>query len=608
LYPDVVIELKLSPAERLRYLVANDCSVICPLLKANDFATFCEERGFDVSVDRLEAFEQLGIFRPFARLRRPSIRTKVETGIDGRTKSIGLLAEGETWDGAIEEGHADFSFEPGKASWFLDGGHLWHPATRPFEPWDRTSRDSHHRNVEDAFYSSFQIGDLHGVQQRFTLKVHVEAFAAADADALGRLATRIGDFTKRSVASSQEHPYDDAEAFVLQVLSNRYFPPTQTDRRTFSLSVPFRWPEWDWHDFVRRWDPKSILAQVGISTEDVKGVQEHIAGNAEFADPLESWYDLVAFVNVNERKRLKGDARYAQALYASEHMLRMFYAELTGTKLHPPGEGDDWTLESYYGTGVIDDPLRHLELVVNNYNLNPRPKLILLVEGKGEEQEIPRLFEELLGYKPSSVGIEIRGLGGVGEFTGQKRRDKFGALEKFIDELHYRQTIVFLILDNEGGVAQVKRDLVDAPSKLFPERKVTKGDYIRVWEQSIEFDNFNDAELAEALSAVAEGRYAFTPEELAACRAAHRSRSRDPLAELYRAKLDFDLPKVKLLSVLVSWILTNRKNEFDEKHDGKRPLVRLLQEVLDLAAMNPWPTTREAWEENQRSGYFGDTT
>jgi hypothetical protein len=284
----------------------------------------------------------------------------------------------------------------------------------------------------------------------------------------------------------------------------------------------------------------------------------------------------------------------------------MFYGELTDTKLHPPGEGDDWTRESYYGTGVIDDPLRHLELVVNNYNLNPRPKLILLVEGNGEEREIPRLFEELLGCKPSSVGIEIRGLGGVGEFTGQKRRDKYGALEKFIDDHHHRQTVVYLILDNEDRVAQVKRNLVNAPSKLFPERRVTKDDYIRVWEQSIEFDNFSDAELAEALSAVSEGRYVFAPEELAACRAAHRVGSGDPLSGLYRTKLDFDLPKRKLLSVLVSRMLANRGHEFDEKHVGKRPLVRLLESVLDLAVMNPWPTTRETWEENQRSGYLGD--
>jgi hypothetical protein len=601
-----VIELKLSPAERLRYVVVNDSGVICPLLDANDFVRYCGERGLDITVDRLEAFDRLGILRPFARLRRPRIRTKVEKGVDGRTKSLGLLAEGETWDGAIEEGHADFFFAPESALWFLDGGHLWHPATRPFEPWDRTTRDAYHRSVEEVFYSSFQIGDLDRARQRFTPRIDVEAFVAADADALGRLATRLGDFAKRSFASSKEHPYDDAEAFILQVLSNRYFPSTQTDRRTFQLSVPMRWPEWDWHDFVSRWDPKSILTQLGISADDVKDLQERLAGNAGFVDPLESWYDLVAFVNTNERKRLKGDARYAQTLYASEHMLRMFYVELTGAKLHPPGEGDDWTRESYYGTGVTDDPLQHLELVVNNYNLNPRPKLILLVEGDGEEEEIPRLFERLLGHKPSLVGVEIRGLGGVGEFTGQKRRDKFGALEKFIDEHHHRQTIVFLILDNEGRVAEVKRGLVEAPSKLFPGRKVTKGDYIRVWEQSIEFDNFNDAELAAALSTVAEGRYAFTQEELAECRAAHLTGGGDPLSRLYRAKLDFDLPKRKLLSILVSRMLANRENEFDEKHRGKRPLVRVLQEVLDLAVTNTWPVTREAWQEDQRSGHFGD--
>ena len=115
------------------------------------------------------------------------------------------------------------------------------------------------------------------------------------------------------------------------------------------------------------------------------------------------------------------------------------------------------------------------------YAKNPRPKLILVVEGNGENEQFPRLIQELFEYSLPRLGIEIMNLQGVGNFTGKKSRDKYGALEKFIDHYHAKQTIVFVVLDNDERVSTVKESLLKATSKHFPKRRVTKDENINVW-------------------------------------------------------------------------------------------------------------------------------
>ena len=73
---------------------------------------------------------------------------------------------------------------------------------------------------------------------------------------------------------------------------------------------------------------------------------------------------------------------------------------------------------------------------MNSYHLNPRPKLILVVEGPSEQAVIPRIAAKAMGHEFSPLGIEVRTLGGVGEYTGKKKYDNFGALEKFIEDYH----------------------------------------------------------------------------------------------------------------------------------------------------------------------------
>jgi hypothetical protein len=306
---------------------------------------------------------------------------------------------------------------------------------------------------------------------------------------------------------------------------------------------------------------------------------------------------------VDQRKRLKGPALFARTLYAIEHMLRLFYKDLTGVVLDPPDESPMWKPDTLYGHGVSANELEYLELLANHYHLNPKPKLLLLVEGDGEYQQFPRLIDGLFGTTVARFGIKVQNLEGISNFTGQAR-DRYGTLERFIDDHHSRQTFVFVVLDNEGRASAVRRDLVEARSR-HAERKLTRPEYIHLWEKSIEFDNFTPEEIARAMTTVGENRYTFDAAEIAACESRFGNVG-DPLKRLYKEKLDYGLKKTKLLEALVDVILSDPEGEFDEEDEAKRPLVKMLGEVVELASTNYQPVTRDIQQENQVSGYFGD--
>jgi hypothetical protein len=335
---------------------------------------------------------------------------------------------------------------------------------------------------------------------------------------------------------------------------------------------------------------------------------------------------------VDQKKKLKGKALFAQTLYSMEHMLRLFYEELTGNKLLSPDESPSWkkfcwddvpgndsrklleylqthhdidwaksaeisksddgkvicivkdensaeimldekkekaTLkisdgrthdlevkkennkqniyDNFFGGGVTQNELQNLEFLTNQYHLNPRPKLILVVEGNGESEQFPRLAKELFGYSFPQVGIEVVNIQGVGNFTGKQKTDKYGALERFIDDYHNRQTVVFVVLDDEGRVSKIKDELLKAHSKYYPNRMVTKEEYIHVWDKkNIEFDNFSHDEIARAMTKLSEGRYTFKVDEIAHCENCFFARESNPLGKLFREKLKYDLSKPEL--------------------------------------------------------------
>ena len=380
-------------------------------------------------------------------------------------------------------------------------------------------------------------------------------------------------------------------ALVCQIISNRYYPHTQTDQRTVSLpSVKFNW---DWHEYVRLWDAKRVADELGLDPGEILGMQRRIASAASSMDPLREWDDLIRFVSVDQKQRLRGKALLADALRNMATMLSLFYEDVTGERV--PEEF------SARRTILLSDesPLRELEYVANKYHLNPRPRLILIVEGESETEQMPRLLELIWNLSPSSASIEIVNLRGIDNFT-DKKKVRGGAFRQFIDDCHARQTIVYVLLDNEGRADTVKKDLLKAQSAYFQNRKVTKDKYVHIWSQSYEFDNFRDDEIAKALSAVA-GSFKFSAQEVDSAR--QNFKKGKALDKLFQSKTKHHLPKRDLGRELTG-ILVAEANSI--RALPQRPILLELQSIVEAAATNHQPTSGDAWKANQESGHFGD--
>lgn len=174
-------------------------------------------------------------------------------------------------------------------------------------------------------------------------------------------------------------------------------------------------------------------------------------------------------------------------------------------------------------------------------------------------------------------------------------------LARFIDYHHQFQTIVYVVLDNEGGSPRVRDQLLRRKSN-YPttHRYTTKEDYVFLWERNFEFDNFPDSEIANALSHLAATARVISEEDIRVCRE-NFGKPGFQLEKLFRSKTGKELAKRDLARLLVDGLLERVKSDEDFQPSK---IVKKLEEIVHLAAANHQPSSKRAWLENQGSGFL----
>lgn len=581
----------------IEIIIENELFIQCPLVSSGNFINLCNERDISVNEKDLELYEKLGILYPFARVEFPKYKEKIKYIENSNSyQTLGVLQEGETWDGAIREDYGHFWWEKELAKEFYQEGLLWFPKDRPFISWNNFhDKELLHRKIE-SYYSIFQIYPLYMIKQFLSMNVSLAWWATYDKETIDKLATQIKDSSIQKVQMlSEENNISDEIAYTCQIISNRYFPKTQTDRRTINVSYPSHYHNWSWEDYCRNWNAKIELSTMRLTEERIKKYQEIMSARARYRDPLENWYDLLQFVSLEKKKRLKREALLAQTFYSMEKMLRLFYKDLTGQDLSEEnGINYKWR-ERVYGEGIPDSNMLFLEYIANEFHLNPRPKLILIVEGRSEYEQIPRLAKEI-GYSFDSLGIRIELLEGIGNFTS-------GKVERFIDHYHNLQTIVYLILDNENNAVKFKNKLMGKKSRYSgANRYITNENYVFIWDSCFEFDNFSDSEIANALSSISHG-HSFVEDEIVECRKEFGKRG-NTISNIFKSKTSRDINKPFLAERLVDNVANNLDNEFINGKPRRKLIAKIL-EVINLASRNYQPHSTKLWKINQESGYLG---
>lgn len=251
--------------------------------------------------------------------------------------------------------------------------------------WDPKSNASPHTETIDteprrheAFYSQFQIFELGQLIQSLTVTVEVEWALEND----GTIDTSWGNKLKPNLSSVAANAAkrvlsNNGVTFstICQVISDRYYPKTQSDERRITVSEGgLYFPDWNWYSYAREWDGPAVAKLLNLDRDALRGRYERLARAYRYCDPLEEWQELVRYVSLDKRKKLKGDALKAQALGEMAKMLRLFHRDAFDELLPPPAElGGEMIIHRIPDVTAEDDPMRSLELVANGFGINPLP-------------------------------------------------------------------------------------------------------------------------------------------------------------------------------------------------------------------------------------------
>ncbi len=411
---------------------------------------------------------------------------------------------------------------------------------------------------------------------------------------------QLHDYANRSIEQFRTDAYLQAIPILCQLISNRYYPNATGNQRKITIGpksqsdgwITFDSFDWSWWDFSRGWDPKRLIAPFSINEMSLRRAYEHVAVILRGFDPLWAWADLKRFINQRKRDELQGDALCAGVYRQGALMIGLLFRDLFGTSLAAHSESSIWSLNHIPDSTALADNREDLRYVVNQYDLNPQPTAVLMVEGRTEVVFVESFFQSVFGAHQSNYGIEVRNLGGVATATGKKRLDRHGAILRLADYLLQHQTICFIVLDNEGNAKQLEVTSRKRHSFFGTRQRAIPPGHLHVWKKSFEFDNFDDDEIAQALSDLEEDS-SFLPAEISEVRSGEVSGG---LEALYRKRVGRKLSKPKLGKRLAEIAFESERSA----EPRLRPIIELLDRVAKSAARNPLPASEEAWKRNQR--------
>ena len=474
-------------------------------------------------------------------------------------------------------------------------------------PSDHAVPDSWDQSVE-GYYSVCQLIPLHYICRAMSVTVSLDSY----------LHEQSGQFTwneevcnlnihrahtERSATRLRSEHSLRAIALLCQHVSNRYYPIALGNSRTFSITpstqaddfVVFGDRHWSWKSELSDWDPSEVEDLYRLSPKKLRDAHRLLSILQARIDPLSEWYQLVQFVAESRRKQLRGDALKAKTIREGALMLGYLYRDLYGETLKQPNEVTRTIFRHIPELDTREDPRHYLELVTNRFELNPKVKLCLFVEGTAEHDVIHEIFQNYFNFHPGAIGVEIIVLKGVDHATGGKF-EKYSGMVRIIDYLHDHHTHTFLLLDNENSASKVRDNLLNRVSIHFDGRYVTKEEWIEIWDHSFEFDNYSLDEIQDALHEVVDNQVTFNIEQLSRVKDSPKNKS---LNKLFRDQMGDALPKRELNRILVRRMFHPKALVRIER----RPIIKILNRLTHLAKRHHLPITYSEWQCYQRLGF-----
>jgi hypothetical protein len=447
-------------------------------------------------------------------------------------------------------------------------GHVIDPCQKEFVPWNNfyEKRERYREEIVHSYYHPYQIYSLNRV-----------------------LETRSRALTRFNII-----PQNDESVVNIrkkEKFMSDYLPNNLYER---------------WYDFQKRIVQKEIVSALGLETKDIDDYRGLIGSYGLFIDPLKEWYDLIKYITYGKRQKLKGKALLAQDFYIISDMLALLLEDLTGKKQLETGSISD-TMRGRGKVRVYDKELNYVDRdvlikLLREYGINPRPRLVLIVEGDTEEVAFP-IIANAMGIPLERYGIQIINIQGVDKHPRElivhhSTPDIYQEDKEYY--IHPERTKVFLIFDNEGNKGSWIKKFIKNPNKeiegmmedvlrsIKQKKKNTSAKTEEIfhkhtvkyyiWTNSFEYDNILDnEELSSELNKYGEKHgYNFdvTSDAIKECRANNRN-----LDKFIRDKTDTSLNKREFGEQLGNFIAKEIK-ERTNRFENQRRVEKVLDEII----------------------------
>jgi hypothetical protein len=437
------------------------------LLSEGEFVRYAKDRGLHIRQEDLEYFEERGFLFPLCRIKLPVIR---EYPIEGEIR---------------REYAPLMNISHNLLKWY-ENGFCEDPTKTEFRPWQEY-KDGYHQTAR-TLYHPWQFINLKSIVHSLGHNLSVEQIL--EEERLEKIQERVrkfwgsqGDWVDFIVQTVNENLR--FLSFLISI-EDLYLPLV----RSSFIEAP--WKSDDgfeiWKSFKARFDPKDALSKYCLAVEQLEEWRKQIAVMAMSIDPLRDWYLLVRHINYNKRRKLRGDALFAQDCYEIAEVLGQFLEELTGKTQYDPddlldGGHGEWK-KRFYGTEVDFANRDVLRQIVYEYGLDYDYRMLFFVEGETEYHAIP-IIADAMGISFTALGIRLEKLGGYSEIAPKR-------IKKLLQYAKSVGMIAYVIIDNH----RYAKEYVD---ELIAQRDLPmEGEKVRIWNIDFEEDNFTIDELIEA--------------------------------------------------------------------------------------------------------------
>ncbi len=474
------------------------------LLNPSNFNSFARKRGIDVSIgnDDFETWDRLEILSPMIKLRRPSSYHLITERLpDGVLRYDPQPLEGDLSDNEdVVRLYGAWNLWSDELRANRDQA-LIYPSADTFQRW--SSLQDNYLPTVDLLYHPYQIFRLREVYHQSLLSFRLTSYSVSEED-WNEHFRFTAELLERSLAHL--HQNDDAYLKIMilfLLIEDRYLP----DLREY-ITYPnpgLRTDHFkDWYEWADTFDPEWAYHESGYTIEEIKKIRQDFAIQGyQFIDPNSDWFLLIRHATREQRQKLKKEALLAWDYYEVVEMLGRFLKDLTGE--YQPLVDDlvalgnvNWKKRLY---GVAADQIDYdqgnvLPAVLRHFGLDPRVKVLFIVEGDSEVAFIEKWCEKRdvdFGFLSIRL-VPLDGVGGLKNFR----------VRQYLRDALNDGACTVLSVDDEQDSVESLRDLVHEGllEKIFEVSDLGQQDKLAIgailWKPCFEDANFTFDELLDS--------------------------------------------------------------------------------------------------------------